>query len=302
MTVDSCLARQGELKHRQYKDELKREERFKVDDLIYVKLHAPWAVLISFADVLKIRKPIKRIGGYSRIDEQRRNIFSCFNLSTNEVRPVTLAFTAEFQKSKLYLFDIKKDKQDDFFTLSERSFIVDYLLRRAAANSSMSKANKKFYNLLGIKNPHRKWKESLKAAEEGNGKAHSKKKKDTKHNQEENEEDRDSDDDPESWGITKLLEDKVFIASFPLHEASKKYKIDEYTNTRMMLSQHWASYKKLLKSQPLDYVRLYFGETIGFYFAWLEFYTKWLIPPAVVGIISFISGVYTIFDDPLVRA
>jgi hypothetical protein len=36
-------------------------------------------------------------------------------------------------------------------------------------------------------------------------------------------------------------------------------------------------------NQPLDMVAAYYGEAVAFYFAFLAFYTKWLIAPAIVG-------------------
>ncbi|CAB1336382.1 unnamed protein product, partial [Coregonus sp. 'balchen'] len=41
--------------------------------------------------------------------------------------------------------------------------------------------------------------------------------------------------------------------------------------------------------QPLDHIREYFGEKIAFYFAWLGFYTAWLLPASVVGTFVFVS-------------
>lgn len=40
--------------------------------------------------------------------------------------------------------------------------------------------------------------------------------------------------------------------------------------------------------------RKYFGEQIGFYFAWLGVYTQLLIPPSVLGIIVFLYGIFTV--------
>ena len=45
-------------------------------------------------------------------------------------------------------------------------------------------------------------------------------------------------------------------------------------------------------SQPLDRIAAYYGETVAFYFAWLEFYTQWLVAPAVAGALLFLGQVY----------
>ena len=45
---------------------------------------------------------------------------------------------------------------------------------------------------------------------------------------------------------------------------------------------------------------MYFGEKIGLYFAWLGYYTRWLIPASVVGLLVFIYGVATITSDVIV--
>ena len=46
----------------------------------------------------------------------------------------------------------------------------------------------------------------------------------------------------------------------------------------------------------LDNTQEYFGEKIGLYFAWLGFYTAWLLPASIVGLIVFIYGVATVFN------
>uniref|UniRef100_A0A8C5E2B3 Anoctamin n=1 Tax=Gouania willdenowi TaxID=441366 RepID=A0A8C5E2B3_GOUWI len=43
--------------------------------------------------------------------------------------------------------------------------------------------------------------------------------------------------------------------------------------------------------------RKYFGEQIGFYFAWLGVYTQLLIPPSVLGIFVFLYGIFTVDDN-----
>lgn len=56
----------------------------------------------------------------------------------------------------------------------------------------------------------------------------------------------------------------------------------------------WVSLKS---SHILSLNRKYFGEQIGFYFAWLGVYTQLLIPPSVLGIIVFLYGIFTVDDN-----
>lgn len=58
-----------------------------------------------------------------------------------------------------------------------------------------------------------------------------------------------------------------------------------------LLSLMWVSLKS---SHILSLNRKYFGEQIGFYFAWLGVYTQLLIPPSVLGIIVFLYGIFTV--------
>eukprot|EP00741_Cyanophora_paradoxa_P020930 tig00021319_g20206.t1 len=50
----------------------------------------------------------------------------------------------------------------------------------------------------------------------------------------------------------------------------------------------------LLSTPPLGEIRDYFGEKVAFYFAWLHFYTVWLVLPTVLGsILSAVSATST---------
>ena len=51
------------------------------------------------------------------------------------------------------------------------------------------------------------------------------------------------------------------------------------------LRSKWAVGNLLKLEQPIDTIRDYFDNSIGFYFAWLENYTKWLLAPAIFGIL-----------------
>ncbi len=71
-------------------------------------------------------------------------------------------------------------------------------------------------------------------------------------------------------------------------------------SVRRNLYKEWASFAKILKLQPLDAVRDYYGVKIALYFAWLGFYTTLLVPPALAGLLVFIYGLAT-WDQDLPR-
>lgn len=52
--------------------------------------------------------------------------------------------------------------------------------------------------------------------------------------------------------------------------------------------QNWGSAKKIFSVQPIDKVRDYLGEEVAMYFAWLGFYTQYLLVASVPGIIAFL--------------
>ncbi|XP_039360177.1 anoctamin-7-like [Mauremys reevesii] len=65
---------------------------------------------------------------------------------------------------------------------------------------------------------------------------------------------------------------------------------DEALNPRQVLYRFWAQWGCWYRYQPLDHIRQYFGEKIAIYFAWLGFYTAWLLPAAAVGTVVFLAG------------
>uniref|UniRef100_A0A672LQ57 Anoctamin n=1 Tax=Sinocyclocheilus grahami TaxID=75366 RepID=A0A672LQ57_SINGR len=102
-------------------------------------------------------------------------------------------------------------------------------------------------------------------------------------------------------GIGRLVSENVLTAAFPLHEGPSempKTPVDPQSlNMRQILHQYWARWACWRKYQPLDHIREYFGEKIALYFAWLGFYTGWLLPAAVVGFIIFLFGIWLMVTD-----
>ncbi|KAG7471024.1 hypothetical protein MATL_G00120030 [Megalops atlanticus] len=102
-------------------------------------------------------------------------------------------------------------------------------------------------------------------------------------------------------GIDRLISEKIFSAAYPLHEGSYKVPKDQVDpqslSLRQILHQYWARWACWKKYQPLDHMREYFGEKIALYFAWLGFYTGWLLPAAVVGTVVFLFGIWLMVTD-----
>ncbi|XP_043434363.1 anoctamin-7 [Prionailurus bengalensis] len=102
-------------------------------------------------------------------------------------------------------------------------------------------------------------------------------------------------------GIDQLLAEGVFSAAFPLHDGPFRTPPEGPQalglTQRQVLFRYWARWSQWNKYQPLDHVRRYFGEKVAFYFAWLGFYTGWLLPAAAVGTLVFLAGCFLVFSD-----
>jgi len=107
-------------------------------------------------------------------------------------------------------------------------------------------------------------------------------------------------------GIEQLLNKGVYSAAFPLHDGQPYLEEETFLTLqhksisipdRQRLYYSWGSFTKFYKFQPLHLIRGYFGEKIAIYFAWLGFYTSFLLPVALGGVAVFIYGVATVADD-----
>jgi len=96
-------------------------------------------------------------------------------------------------------------------------------------------------------------------------------------------------------GVLRLLQNKTFTDAYALHDGSYKVeKGEEIETDRQFLFKRWSHPINWYKSQPLDHIRRYFGEKVGIYFTWLGFYTTWLLPASLVGLIVMIYGLTTV--------
>uniref|UniRef100_A0A669CX38 Anoctamin n=1 Tax=Oreochromis niloticus TaxID=8128 RepID=A0A669CX38_ORENI len=94
----------------------------------FVKIHAPWEVLATYADVLKIKVPFK-VNDIPDNSEIPMNWLSTpFRLPEHIMNPEPDYFTAPFNKSKSDFFLI--EDKETFFPPSTRNRIVYYILAR----------------------------------------------------------------------------------------------------------------------------------------------------------------------------
>ncbi|CAL8363838.1 unnamed protein product [Merluccius merluccius] len=101
-------------------------------------------------------------------------------------------------------------------------------------------------------------------------------------------------------GVDRLLSEAVLSAAYPLHEGPYEapgWAAPDRLSVRQVLFRYWARWGSWYRYQPLDHIRVYFGEKIALYFAWLGFYTGWLLPAAAVGTVVFLFGFWLINTD-----
>ncbi|XP_069029249.1 anoctamin-7 [Embiotoca jacksoni] len=102
-------------------------------------------------------------------------------------------------------------------------------------------------------------------------------------------------------GIDRLVSEQVFAAAYPLHEGDFQLPTPpvppQYLGLRQILNTYWAQWSCWRRYQPLDHIREYFGEKIALYFAWIGFYTGWLLPASLVGTVIFLIGFWLVATD-----
>ncbi|TMS02881.1 Anoctamin-6 [Larimichthys crocea] len=111
--------------------ELEATQSVTNDKLMFVKVHMPWDVLCTYAEVLHIKLPIQPNDLSSRPSPWRflSYITKPFYPNENLIKKEAEYFTAPFEKDRLEYFHIR-DK-DMFFTPAMRSRMAYYILSRA---------------------------------------------------------------------------------------------------------------------------------------------------------------------------
>ncbi|NXS00269.1 ANO5 protein, partial [Oxylabes madagascariensis] len=222
--------------------ELETEDKKESEDgkIFFVKIHAPWEVLITYAEVLNIKVPIRENDIPSTVENPLDCVLFPLRLPEKVMHPEPDYFTAPFSKDKQELYLI--NDESTFFSPSMRNRIVNYILTRCPYGTEEGK--KKF-------------------------------------------------------GIKRLLNNGTYTAAYPLHDCQywKKASDPNCDSERYTLYMEWARFLRFYKEQPLDLIRKYYGEKIGIYFAWLGFYTEMLFLAAVVGLICFLYGLFTMDEN-----
>ena len=93
-------------------------------------------------------------------------------------------------------------------------------------------------------------------------------------------------------GLSKMITKGAYLTGYPLHDGPVHFDPDEQpTNDRQRLKRDWSRPGRIFKFQPYEAIKDYFGSEIALYFAWLGYYTAWLVPLAIIGLIVFLYGI-----------
>nr|XP_014352836.1 PREDICTED: anoctamin-6 [Latimeria chalumnae] len=129
--IDFVLVYEDEDKKEPCKKNLplkKKNKRVVNEKLVFVKVHAPWDILCTYAEVMHIKLPLKP----NDLDTQESSfnfIKKFFSVDENIIKPEQEFFTAPFEKERVD--DFYSQNKETFFNSAVRSRIVYYILCRA---------------------------------------------------------------------------------------------------------------------------------------------------------------------------
>ncbi|KAL7056206.1 hypothetical protein AAHC03_021042 [Spirometra sp. Aus1] len=145
LTQGESAARESILENAEADENNKRilsleEDILSIHDLVFVKLHITWTTVARVAEVLQLRKPLKQKHLERLSVSEPVDCCRCLKPDPKEVKELPAPYTAPFSRGRLYLFEIPKD-YNDFFTPTERSAAVDFVLRRTGTARSTTLAD-----------------------------------------------------------------------------------------------------------------------------------------------------------------
>ncbi|EFA05509.2 Anoctamin-3-like Protein [Tribolium castaneum] len=98
-----------------------------------------------------------------------------------------------------------------------------------------------------------------------------------------------------------MLEKQIFVGAFPIHDGDCEWTEEGFLTDRQLLFQYWTNVKYLFKDQPVHLIEKYYGPKIAFYFALVNFYTRMLVVPTVIGVITLVTGIALLFKERFIE-
>ncbi|CAH1800001.1 unnamed protein product, partial [Owenia fusiformis] len=117
---------------------LELEKNIQDDSTIcYIKIHVPWETLTRYAEIMKLRVPMEEklddvlptFNLWELMAGVFQRVINWFALDKSLMPPFNKQFTCVYNRHKEYLFAIPSNKET-FFLNTQRSMVVDYILRR----------------------------------------------------------------------------------------------------------------------------------------------------------------------------
>ncbi|XP_077578199.1 anoctamin-7 isoform X2 [Stigmatopora nigra] len=232
----------------------------------FVLLSAPWSVLCYYAEEISLRVPLQVVNTSYVVnwsDDLLRKLSLPNPFKKDVPNPPPDFYTCQFRNNKLERFLGSRDRERFFKTTQRHQVLYEILARTPYGSVRKGQV-----------------------------------------------------------GIDRLLNERVFASAYPLHEVRfrregpkvarrlvrqlrrpggfklpKSQQPAQSLGLRQILYGHWAQWACWARYQPLDHIREYFGEKIALYFAWLGFYTGWLVPASLVGTLVFLSGFWLMITD-----
>ncbi|XP_023339966.1 anoctamin-1 isoform X4 [Eurytemora carolleeae] len=254
--------------------------------LSFIKIHAPMELLKRYAEILKIRMPIRKFSAEMLACQEKRQGAEGVDMLEFKLTQIGGSRESTMDSIRIPLFSDVADGVKSWLERLQEPFYPDPDIM----NNSKDRVSRRSY-LAGWYKLGRD-KEYLFDHDKVNFFSQSTRSRIIEFLlQRKRYSDNTADDF--AFGISRLISERVFLAAYPLHDGT----IKTPGSMRYLLYREWASIRKFWKYQPLDAVRDYFGVKIGLYFAWLGFYTFMLIPPSLVGLICFLYGLITMSTD-----